>query len=205
MAESQKRDYPKLIGRLLFFAYILFIAYLAVVDVNVVFEPPLLLPITNTLFTAIIPLVVALVAARVFLKSGSFSIFLMGCGMLSFGISAAFAGWLIRAQDGTNINVTIYNSGALLGSLFHIVGAALGSLDGLPRWKQGLEKAAVVSAYGGITLLVILFTLATLQHVVPPFFIQGSGPTALRQLVLGLSIFFYALSALVFMHQYLKM
>jgi hypothetical protein len=55
MAESKKRDYPKLIGRLLFFAYIPFIAYLAVVDVNVVFEPPLLLPIANTLSQRLFP------------------------------------------------------------------------------------------------------------------------------------------------------
>jgi PAS domain S-box-containing protein len=204
MTGSKKADYPKLAGQLLFYTYILGIACLYIAPIDTVFEPPFLLPVTNTIFTAIIPLVVALIAARAFLRNGSLSLFLMGCGMLSFGICAAFAGWLIRAHDGPNLNVTIYNSGALLGSLFHIFGAALGTFSGSPTWERGRGKTIVTVAYAGIAFLVILFTLATLQGVVPTFFVQGSGPTALRQLVLGLSIFFYSLSSLLFMHQYLR-
>ena len=129
-----KRDYPKLISMLLVVASLVCIIILFIIDINVIFEPPYLLPITNTIFTAIIPVVIAFYAAKTYLKSGSLSIFLMGCGMLSFGISAALAGWLRPAQNGANINVTIYNTGALIGSLFHIAGAVL-SYFGKSQWE----------------------------------------------------------------------
>ena len=138
------------------------------------------------------------------MKNGSLSIFLMGCGMFSFGTCAALAGWLIRTSGGANINVTIYNTGALLGSLFHIAGAVLSSINQSPRWAQGREKPVLVLVYASIVLFVVLFTFATVQRIVPLFFIQGSGPTLLRQIVLALSIIFYALSAFFFMSRYLR-
>ncbi|HYA14742.1 MAG TPA: PAS domain S-box protein, partial [Syntrophales bacterium] len=198
-----KRDYPKLISMLLVVASLVCIIILFIIDINVIFEPPYLLPITNTIFTAIIPVVIAFYAAKTYLKSGSLSIFLMGCGMLSFGISAALAGWLRPAQNGANINVTIYNTGALIGSLFHIAGAVLSSF-GKSQWEFERGKLVVASAYCGIFAFIILFTFATFERIIPPFFIQGYGPTALRQVVLGLAIFFYLLSAIFFMDNYLK-
>ncbi len=199
-----KRDYPKLIGMLLVVASVSCIIVLFIADISVIFEPPYLLPVTNTIFTAIIPIIVAFFAARTYLKSGSLSVFLMGCGMLSFGISAALAGWLRPAQNGANINVTIYNTGALVGSLFHISGAVLSSFGRSPQWRFERGKLVVASAYCGVFAFIILFTFATFEQIIPPFFIQGSGPTALRQIVLGLAIFFYLLSAIFFMDNYLK-
>ena len=53
--------YPKLAESAVFLYVHSCHCYLfSVVDINVIFEPPYLLPITNTIFTAIIPLVVAL-------------------------------------------------------------------------------------------------------------------------------------------------
>ncbi|MGO9138050.1 MAG: PAS domain S-box protein, partial [Syntrophales bacterium] len=193
----------KMIGLLLVFAYAIAITGLFILDIRVIFEPPLLLPITNTIFTAVIPLIVAFFAASSYLRKGTVSIFLMGCGMLSFGVFAALAGWLIGAQNGANINVTIYNTGALLGSLFHICGAVLSSKT-TPLWEKGKEKQFIAFAYGGILIFAVLFTIATVQHIVPPFFIQGLGPTVLRQIVLGLAILLYALSAAFFMNHYLR-
>jgi PAS domain S-box-containing protein len=204
MKTESEKTFPKLIGLLLVFGYIFAIAALFCLDIRVAFEPPLLLPVTNILFAAIIPLIVSFFTARAYLQYGSLSIFLMGCGMFCFGICAALAGLLIQAPHGANINVTIYNTGALMGSLFHVCGAFLSSLKRSPQWERGGEKSSIVLVYGSIVVLAILFTFATLQHVVPPFFIQGLGPTQLRQVVLGLAIFFYTLSAFFFMNNYLR-
>ena len=67
----------------------------------------------------------AFFAARTYLRTGSLSVLLMGCGMLGFGLCAGSAGWLREIQGGANFNVTIYNTGALLGSLCHVTGAAI--------------------------------------------------------------------------------
>ena len=64
------------------------------------------------------------------MKSGSSTVLFMGCGMLSSGLCAISAGWLISASNGANLNVTVYNAGAFLGSLFHAIGVIL-SLVGI--------------------------------------------------------------------------
>ncbi len=201
---EEKSHYQKLIGLLLVFASMLAIVALYALDITFLYEPKYLLGVTNTIFTAIIPLVVAFFAARTYLRTGSSSVLLMGCGMLGFGLCAASAGWLIELQGGANFNVTIYNTGALLGSLCHFAGAIINSSRKSYRREPGWQKLTVVPAYSAILMFAVLFSFAAVQHVVPPFFIQGSGPTAVRQIVLGLAIFLYATSCLLFMNNYLR-
>lgn len=204
LSERIRQHWPKAIGLLSVLASVLSIAALFVLDLNLVYEPHYLLGVTNTLFTAIIPVLVAFAAARTYLRTGSVSILLMGCGMLGFGLCAASAGWLRVLQDGANINVTIYNTGALLGSLCHITGALISSS---PKWshrESAKRTYALAPAYSAVILFSLLFSFAAVQQLVPPFFIQGAGPTAIRQLVLGLGIFLYAISSLFFMITYFR-
>ena len=203
-SEGMKPSFPKLIGLLISFSSMLAIVVLYVLDISFLYEPEYLLGVTNTLFTAIIPTVVAFLAARTYLRTGSSSVLLMGCGMLGFGLCAGSAGWLRGMQGGANINVTIYNTGALLGSLCHVTGALINYSGKSCRWEPGRQKPVVIPAYSAIILFAVLLSFATVQRVIPPFFIQGYGPTALRQIVLGAAIFFYALSSLFFMNNYLK-
>ncbi len=193
----------KRIGMFVVVASVVCIVVLYIADFRFIFEPPYLLPVTNTLFAAVIPVAIAFFAARIFIKNSSLSIFLMGCGMLSFGISAAMAGWLRPAQNGANLNVTVYNTGALAGALFHIAGALFSS-SGKTHWRSIPGRLAVTAAYTAIFAFIVLFTFATLEGLIPFFFVQGQGPTALRQVVLGLAIFFYLLSAVFFMDNYQK-
>ncbi len=203
-SEGVKSQYPKLAGLLLVFASILAIVVLYALDITFFYEPKYLVGVTNTFFTAIIPLVVAFFAAKTYLRTGSLSVLLMGCGMLGFGLCAGTSGWLRELPGGANINVTIYNIGALLGSLCHFAGATISTLRKSYRWESGKQKPAAIPAYSAIILFAVLISFATVQHVIPPFFIQGYGPTAIRQIVLGLAVFLYALSSLFFMSGYLR-
>ena len=189
----------KIFGLLLVIAYIAGLRILTALDIGTIFEHRLLLPILNTLFAGILPIVVAYVAGKNYLKGGSLTSLYMGCGMLSFGLCAISAGWLIRASDGANLNVTVYNTGALLGSVFHAIGAIL-SLVGID-YSDGMKQRRLKSgvAYIGILLFVICFSLAALGGLVPPFFVQGVGPTGLRQAILGSSVFLYFMSAIFLM------
>ncbi|MGA9349193.1 MAG: hypothetical protein WBW48_10370, partial [Anaerolineae bacterium] len=81
-------------------AFIVIIATLAVLDIRVVFEPPLLLPILNTVFLSAIPLAVAYIAARTYLVNDSLGFLLLGCGMLVWGSGGLIAGWLITPPGG---------------------------------------------------------------------------------------------------------
>ncbi|MFZ0929529.1 MAG: PAS domain S-box protein, partial [Syntrophobacteraceae bacterium] len=204
-SEGTKWQYPKLTGLLLVFASILAVVAFYALDITFLYEPKHLLGVTNTIFTAIIPLVVAFFAARTFLRTGSFSVLLMGCGMLGFGLCAGSAGWLRELQGGANFNVTIYNTGALLGSVCHFAGAAVNSSRKSYQLESGRQKLIIVPTYSAIFLFAVLLSFATVQQVVPPFFVQGSGPTAIRQIVLGLAIFLYATSSILFMNNYLRL
>ena len=51
---------------------------------------------------------------------------------------------------------------------------------------------------------MFFLTLVTLWGITPPFFIQGVGPTPLRQSVLGVAVVLFLLSALIIMGSFTK-
>jgi len=158
----------------------------------------------NTIFAGLIPIAVSIIAASGYLFSGLNSLLFMGCGMMTFGCAAVLAGWLISGQQGPNVNVTIYNTGALLGSVFHIFGAILTLKKDIPETMPQRRKFKLILAYSGMILLMFFLTLVTLWGITPPFFIQGVGPTPLRQSVLGVAVVLFLLSALIIMGSFTK-
>ncbi len=184
---------------------VIIVALYLIIKPSVFFEPTWLLPITNTVFVTIIFLIVAYIAMRNFKATGRVQILLLGCGVLTFGIAGEVAGWLRSVPvRGANLNVTIYNTGALIGAAFHFA-AALLLLAGISL-EVGSEqkKFWLVFSYVGLTALMALFTVASLLGIIPPFFIQGVGPTFLRQVVLGAATIFFVFSFLIFMGSYLR-
>ncbi len=164
----------KFLGLLLVIVYVVALKVLSVLDVGSIFEHRLLLPILNTLFAGLIPIAIALIAGRTYSKSGSSTVLFMGCGMLSFGLCAISAGWLIRASDGANLNVTVYNTGAFLGSLFHAIGAIL-SLVGIGLSRR--NRKAEARGYYRISRnydVRHLFLFDALQGLGSAFFHPGS-------------------------------
>ena len=195
---------PKMLGLLLVVIYLLAIRLLALLDIRSVFEHPILLPLLNTAFAGIVPLVIAYTAGKAYSKGGSVAAMCLGCGMLSLGLGAISGGWLIRASDGANLNVTLYNSGAFLGAVFHAIGTILGLIDtGLPNRETG-RTWRIIWYYIGISAFVICFSGLALRGLIPQFFIQGVGPTDLRQGILGSSILLYSASSLLSMSYYIK-
>lgn len=194
----------KLVALLLLPGYVATIAILASLDLPLVFEPRFLLPVLNTLFIGIVPIAVAYLAARVYIKTGASGFLLMGCGMLIFGLSAISAGWFVMMPGGPNITVTIHNSGAFLSGMFHAVGALWGLSGRISLSRRGKEKWSVVGAYGSIVVVVFLFSLASFAGLVPQFFVQRSGPTPLRQFVLAGAVSLYGFSSALFMIHYRK-
>ncbi|MDP2797334.1 MAG: PAS domain S-box protein, partial [Methanoregula sp.] len=67
------------------------------------------------------------------------------------------------------------------------------------------RRAEIAAATGSaILVFVALFSLAAMQGLIPLFFIQGVGPTVLRQVILENAVAFFALSSVLFMFTYLK-
>ena len=168
----------------------------------VVFEPHYLLPLFNSsLFLA--ALVIAFIALRSYLMSGAATILWLGCGVLILGSGALAAGWLIF-PFGPNVNVTIFNVAVLLASLCH-AGGVLSTLEDQPQpsGPGHRRRQAALGCLGALTAIALLIVL-TLAGLMPPFFIQGQGPTALRQYVVEWSLVLLIFASLVIMQRFLR-
>jgi len=175
------------------------IIVLVLVSPTQVFEPPFLLPLLNTLFLSIIPFTVAYLAWRSYTVSGTISILFMGCGMLAFGFGALIAGFVIGLPGAANLNVTIFNTSSLFGAILHTIGATLSLKGSSPQKAPTHRKLYLWLSYLAILVFVSLFVLAAIRGLIPPFFVQGVGPTVLRQIVLGSAAALFGVSSIVFM------
>ncbi len=194
----------KLLGLLLVILYAVALKVVASFDLHSVFEPHFLLLLLNTLFHGIIPIGVAYAAGKSYLTGGSVTVLFMGCGMLAFGSCAISAGWLIDRPDGPNLTVTVHNTGVFLGSFFHAIGAVLSSIRSDHAHDARWRKPVIYISYSAVILFMICFSFAALKGLTPVFFVQGVGPTHLRQSILGSSVLLYFVSSAFLMLNYFK-
>jgi hypothetical protein len=199
---SSKR--VKILGLIPILAIIIVMVILYMLNINTVFDPPYLLTILSTVFISATSFVVSYISTKGYLKTGSLSLSLLSSGVLILGLVFLIAGW---GKDlvGVNAMVTIHNLGVFFSSCIFFGGAIL-SL-GWPSYQGILPfsfKKRATLAYVGVTVFVIFLTMATLQGFLPLFFVQGVGPTPLRQWVIGTAAVLFALSAIVFMRLYFK-
>lgn len=152
----------KLFGIIPILVFIVIILLLAVSDINVVLESPLLLAVLNALFNFLVPFTVSYISIKSYLKYRLLNLLLLGAGLLAFGLGGLFAGLLIGTPDGVNRNVTVYNTGVLAGSIFQAASAIL-TYKGLEARKAGKsEKLKATLLYLGVSVFMSLVTIATL-------------------------------------------
>jgi len=202
-SEAMNLERSKFLGLLTIPLFLLIIAILFILNRKTVFEPLLVLPILNTLFLGIIPIFIAIIAYRTYRTSGSASVLLLGSGMLVFGLGSIAAGWLNSFPGGSNITLTIHNTSVCIGSIFFLA-AVLLALSG-PVYVSKKEGITIpLFVYGGIVGFIALFSFAVVRGFVPPFFIQGVGPSVIRQVITSNAIVLYALAAVLFFLLYTK-
>ncbi|QWV94978.1 PAS domain S-box protein [Geomonas oryzisoli] len=183
--------------------FVTLIATLYWADPQLVLEPTALLPALNSVFLALIPFFIVFVCTRLFLAVGRVPLLMLGCGMLALGAGGAVSGWFIGQANGPNITVTIYNSGALLSGTL-LFASAIIPLLGLRDTLPGSRLPLVVVGYLGVLLLSGGNVAAAVLGLVPPFIVQGTGPTPTGRGVLAVTILFYAATALLCLKQYLN-
>ena len=167
-----------------------------------IFEPRFLLPVMNTLFICFASFAVAYLAGRTYQEGGTLRLLFLGCGALAFGLASSISGWLARPGM-ENSMVTIFNCGAFLGGSLHLAGATTYATNAVESTRQSrLRKMAF--AYLGTLVLVTLIVFAVFAGFTPTFFVQGTGPTLLRQIVLGGAVAFYAISSLLIFRMYTR-
>ena len=186
---EKKRFLSDLFGRpesLPLLLFILFFVVLGAADPELrsakyVFDPPWLLFTLNTVFITGLCLLIAWLCFRSFLRGGFLNVLLLGCGVLTFGLSSFVAGWLIRPPYGPNYTVTIHNIGVLLHGRsllpeFPVHGIWI--LDG-DRKAQGPYR---VMAYAAVFGVGVILTAATLLDSSRPFLSSGKAPRSSARL-----------------------
>ncbi len=162
------------------------------------FEPPLLNSILYTVFISFTSFLVAYISLKSYLQTGSVILLLLGSAALAWG-SASFVGsWLGNLSSGPNVAITIVNTGALFASVFHVASGTLTSTSASPENRPGIRKRLSLIAYVGVLSLMAILTMASLEGLVPPFFVPGVGQTSLRMAVLGSAAALFAVSSLLF-------
>lgn len=161
-------------------------------------ETGLLIPALNTIFISFACLVLAYVSARGYLAGGMLNLFFLGCGALTFGLTTLVTAWYMHLTGEQNPNITINSCGSLAAGALHLSGAILDSITCTAETRPDRRMRDLLIGYLGALTLVLLLTALAAARELPPFFVQGTGPTLLRQWVLGLSIGLFAVSSLVF-------
>lgn len=166
------------------------------------FRSPSLLFILHIVFISSVCLFISFVAARSFLRMGRASLLLVGCGLLMFGIGSFESGLVSGWPDGANDSEGIFGTAVFVGSLFHIAGAGLAAGQShLERPRPRRVFQALVPYFAALALAMALL-VAIRNGFFPVFFVQGTGSTLLRQTMLGVSVVFFAGSALAFYSYY---
>ena len=197
-------DLPRRLAPIPVPAFIALIAILAVLDIRVMVEPYVLLPVLNTVFISVMAFLVAYLSARSYVATGSLNLLLLGSGVLAFGSANQVAGWLLGAPGGADAFMTIANTGALFASVLHLVSAASTSAALTSEKVSRRRKSKVMLAYLGVLAFTAVLTMAVFRGALPPFFIPGIGPTLFRQGVLGTAVALFAISSFLFMRLFFK-
>ncbi|MBT7087847.1 hypothetical protein HN928_02660, partial [bacterium] len=191
------------IAPLLLIVLLAFPLYFGSFGSAIVFDPPGLLPTLNLLFLFVCPIITGYLASKSYLRDGSTGLLMLTGGVFAFALGSLIAGFLLPAK-GPNAVITIHNIAVFLAGIFHFIGAgfAFGSFQSEQTVrKRKLQLSQIIL---GVLIFLAILTYCVLHNILPIFFIQGQGPTLIRQVVLGSATLFFCLSGIIFLNSYGK-
>lgn len=153
------------------------------------YENAHLLLLMNFVCSFCISLVIAYFLSRIFLVQGSPGLVLLASGVLAWGF-AGCVGVITGIADKSvsefgNIVITIHNTCVLISALLHLTGTILLIRPGNINTNRSIT---LTIAFSIVVLLSGIICFSAYNEWTPPFFIEQSGATLLRQLVLASSI-----------------
>ncbi len=162
------------------------------------FEPAYLNAILYTVFVSITSFFVAYISLKSYLQTGFTVLLVLGSASLALGSTSILGTWLANLPGQLNAGITIVNTGGLCASIFHLAGGSTTStgisIENAPRVRKPLS----IAAYVGVLSFTTLLTIASLDGIIPLFFVLGVGQTPLRMAVLGSSAALFAVSSVLF-------
>jgi hypothetical protein len=183
---------------IVFFPAALAILFIFNLGEDLIFNPPYLLLILNTVFLTGTGIAVAAVSAKSFLKEGSNVMLILGLATTIGGLAAAIAGW--AAMFSINYSVVIYNIGILFSGGLQVLSGVITFTGATPIGSLNRKKTLVASYLAVILSLITIASLVIFGF--SPTFFTVSGPTLERQWVIGTAIAFFVISSVLFSLKY---
>jgi PAS domain S-box-containing protein len=174
---------------------ILYVALPQALAASLVFDPPVLMLVLNTVLLFGVSVAVAATAMRAYLASGAMNILLLGCGVLALGSAALVGGWVRPLGGSASISVAVHNLGVLLAAALHGLSAVLTLVAAEPQGSPGPWRHRLVAGYAGTFAVMGCITAAAAGGLVPSFWLPGVGSTPLKQAVLGTAVTLFALAS----------
>ena len=167
------------------------------------YEFPILLGFLNTLFLCLMPLGMAYLAAKSYQSTSATGFLMAGCGLVFFGISSFYAGWVMPLAGNPNPTVTLHNLGSLFAGICQLLGVHffLQDVMGIEFVRTRVPSYKIL--YIGIFAMVSTIAILAYQGILPIFFDPFTGPSTIRQFVLVGAIFLFALSGMAFLEIYI--
>ena len=165
-----------------------------------IFNPPYLLLALNLLFWTGATVAIAFFSAKSFLREGSLTILLLSTSIIIFGISVIVSAWIGNFSG--NLSVAVSNPCLLVASMLQVQSGIL-YYKGSQETNISSRKGLLTVAYLSSVIFVAVYSMLVFLVPIPAFF-TASGPTVLRQIILGSAAALFAIAALVFGAQYAK-
>jgi len=162
------------------------------------FEPAYLNAVLYTIFISVTSFLVVYISLKSYRQNGIIVLLLLGTAALTLGSTSLAGTWLANLSGGLNAGITIVNTGALFASVFHLASGTITSTSASPENTPRVRKPLSLLAYVGVLSFVALFSVASLEGLVPLFFVPGVGTTLLRTIVVGSSAALFAVSSFLF-------
>lgn len=157
--------------------------------------------ILNTVFICAVAILVAYIAAKNFIISGSLEVLGIGCALLAFGGGSLLYGWL--GDAGLNTRITANYSGVLIASAMHLFGAGLGMAKRhLIKSEPKLKQRIIFLSYLGILVIIAFVTWLAFRGVLPSFIIPLIDTIEVRDVIQGVAAILCFASALIYLRIY---
>lgn len=165
-------------------------------------DPPYLALTLSFLFVCVSLFTITVIAARSFIKTGNWPVVWLGSGAMVYGLTMFISSWMLAVGDNANTVATVHNSGVLFSGLLHFMGAFF-TINRVHAREAGRGRIyAVLGIYGVSVCFLTFVTVTGSLELLPPFFVQGTGGTTIRQIVLAQAAILFFSAGAIFLWRY---
>ena len=168
---------------------------------------PKLSSLLTFIFQGAIPLSIAFISARAYINSGLLGIMVLGCGLACYGTGSIITSYWTNIDpiNYVNFTVAVHNSATFTTSILMLASSLLVTSMKHSTKQHKHRVILVITAYAAVATLASLIAVAVYNGYYPLFFIQGAGPTPIREVILLCTTIFMSISASILMLTHLSL